>query len=94
MKALWEGDIISGKSVSNKSLKQVAILITLAKTQNFFSNNSSNQLVIYPHLLFTGLARGKDLLSRSRGHYAEGEASRAASATLLDGLGAGAEGRG
>jgi hypothetical protein len=37
-------------SISNNSLKQVAILITLAKTQNFFSNNSSNQLAIYPHL--------------------------------------------
>jgi hypothetical protein len=73
-------------------LKQIVIFITLAKTQNSFSNNSSNQLAIYPHLLFTGLARGKNLLSRSRGHCAEGEASRAASAALPDGLG-GAPGR-
>jgi hypothetical protein len=46
-------------SISNNSLKQVAILITLAKTQNSFSNNSSNQLAIYPHLLFIGPARGR-----------------------------------
>jgi hypothetical protein len=53
MPSLWS------QSISNNSLKQVAILITLVKTQNSFSNNSSNQLAIYPHLLFIGLVRGR-----------------------------------
>jgi hypothetical protein len=45
------------KSISNNFSNEVDILINLAKTQKFISNNSSNQLAIYPKLLFTGLAR-------------------------------------